>query len=215
MLGNRPSVEGSWARGSTEALPREGASCLPGARWGPGRVEVGPRSPAGGRVPAPAQWRGRGVVVLGARGRGLETTVTLCAPPTPRRLERAAHRLLLPPLHRREGRHPPGHRAARAPQQRPQRGRGRHLRQVGTPARPLCRARRLHLGGQQESPRTKARVAQRVKRLPAARETQVRSLGQEDPLEKTTHCSILAWRIPWMEEPGGLQSMGSLRVRHH
>ena len=47
-------------------------------------------------------------------------------------------------------------------------------------------------------------------------ETWVRSLGQEDPLEKevATHSSILAWRIPWTEEPGGLQSMGSQRVRH-
>ena len=49
-------------------------------------------------------------------------------------------------------------------------------------------------------------VAQRVKHLPAMRETWVRSLGQEDPLEKemATHSSILAWRIPWTEEPGGL-----------
>ena len=49
-----------------------------------------------------------------------------------------------------------------------------------------------------------------VKRLPAMRETRVQSLGWEDPLEKemTTHSSILAWRIPWMEELGGLQSMG-------
>ena len=48
------------------------------------------------------------------------------------------------------------------------------------------------------------------------RETWVRSLGQEDPLEKemATHSSILAWRIPWAEEPGGLQSMGSQRVGH-
>ena len=47
-------------------------------------------------------------------------------------------------------------------------------------------------------------------------ETQIQSLGQEDPLEKgtTTHCSILAWRIPWTEEPGGLQSLGLHRVRH-
>ena len=47
-------------------------------------------------------------------------------------------------------------------------------------------------------------------------ETQVRSLGQEDPLEKgmATHSSILVWRIPWMEEPGGLQSMGLRRVGH-
>ena len=54
-------------------------------------------------------------------------------------------------------------------------------------------------------------VAQMVKNLPAMWETQVRSLGWEDPLEKemVTHSSILAWRIPWTEEPGGLQSMGS------
>ena len=49
-------------------------------------------------------------------------------------------------------------------------------------------------------------VAQRLKSLPAMQETWVRSLGREDPLEKemATHSSILAWRIPWMEEPGGL-----------
>ena len=54
------------------------------------------------------------------------------------------------------------------------------------------------------------------KRLPAMQETQVRSLGQEDPLEKemATHSSILAWRIPWTEETGRLQSVGSQRVRH-
>ena len=59
-------------------------------------------------------------------------------------------------------------------------------------------------------------VTQTVKNLPAMQETQVQSLGQEDPLEKgiATHSSILAWRIPWTEEPGGLQSMGSQRVRH-
>ena len=59
-------------------------------------------------------------------------------------------------------------------------------------------------------------MAQVVQRLPAMRETRVRSLGQEDPLEKemTIHSSPLAWKIPWMEEPGGLQSMGSQRVRH-
>ena len=57
-------------------------------------------------------------------------------------------------------------------------------------------------------------VAQRLKRLPAMRETWVRSLGQEDPLEKemATYSSILAWRIPWTEEPGGLQSTESQRV---
>ena len=59
-------------------------------------------------------------------------------------------------------------------------------------------------------------VAQRLKRLPAMQEISVRSLGGEDPLEKemTTHSSILAWRIPWTEEPGRLQSMGSQRVGH-
>ena len=57
-------------------------------------------------------------------------------------------------------------------------------------------------------------VAQRVKHLPAMREIWVRSLGQEDPLEKeiAVHSSTLAWKIPWMEEPG--KSMGSQRVRH-
>ena len=55
-----------------------------------------------------------------------------------------------------------------------------------------------------------------VKNLPAMQETQVRSLGWGDPLEKgmATHSSILAWTIPWTEEPGGLQSMESQRVRH-
>ena len=57
-------------------------------------------------------------------------------------------------------------------------------------------------------------IAQSVKNLPAVQEIQVRSLGQEDPLEMemATHSSILAWRIPWTEEPGGLQSMGLQRV---
>ena len=62
-------------------------------------------------------------------------------------------------------------------------------------------------------------MAQQVKNLPIiqeTQETQVQSLGGEDPLEEemATHPSILAWRIPWIEEPGGLQSMGSQRVRH-
>ena len=59
-------------------------------------------------------------------------------------------------------------------------------------------------------------VGQRLKRLPAMWETWVQSLGWEDPLEKemATHSSILAWRIPWTEEPGGLQSTGLQRVRH-
>ena len=59
-------------------------------------------------------------------------------------------------------------------------------------------------------------VAQTVKRLPTMRETRVRSLGQEDPLEKemATHSSTLAWKIPWTEEHGRLPSMGSQRVGH-
>ena len=59
-------------------------------------------------------------------------------------------------------------------------------------------------------------MAQRVKTQPAGQETQVRPLGQEDPLEKemATHSSILAWEIPWTEEPGRLQSKGSQRVGH-
>ena len=59
-------------------------------------------------------------------------------------------------------------------------------------------------------------VAQRLKRLSAMQETWIRSLGREDPLEKemATHSSILAWRIPWAEESGGLQFTGSQRVGH-
>ena len=59
-------------------------------------------------------------------------------------------------------------------------------------------------------------MAQRLKRLPAMQETWVRSLGQEVPLEKAMapHSSILAWKIPWTEEPGRLQAMGSQRVGH-
>ena len=60
-------------------------------------------------------------------------------------------------------------------------------------------------------------MAQTVKNLPAKQETWGLSLGQEDALEKeiATHSSILAWRIPWTEEPDGLRSMGSQRVRHY
>ena len=59
-------------------------------------------------------------------------------------------------------------------------------------------------------------VAQLIRNPSAMQETPVQSLGQEDPLEKemATHSSILAWRIAWTEDPGGLQSMGSQRVRH-
>ena len=59
-------------------------------------------------------------------------------------------------------------------------------------------------------------MAQLVKNLPAMWETWVQSLGWEDSLEEgmATHSSILAWRIPWTEEPGGLQSVGSQRVGH-
>ena len=60
-------------------------------------------------------------------------------------------------------------------------------------------------------------MAQRVKHLSTIQETWVRSLGGEDPLEKemATHSSILAWKIRWMEKPGGLQSMESQRVGHN
>ena len=61
-------------------------------------------------------------------------------------------------------------------------------------------------------------MAQMVKNMPAMKETWVQSLGGEDPLKKemaTHHCSILAWEIPWTEEPGGLQSVGSQRVGHN
>ena len=59
-------------------------------------------------------------------------------------------------------------------------------------------------------------VAQRLKHLPVMQETWVRFLGQEDPLEKemAIHSSILAWRTPWTQEPGGLQSTGLQRFRH-
>ena len=59
-------------------------------------------------------------------------------------------------------------------------------------------------------------VAQMIERLPAMQKTQVRSLGREEPLEKemTSQSSTLAWKIPWTEEPGGLQFMGSQRVGH-
>ena len=67
-----------------------------------------------------------------------------------------------------------------------------------------------------DSPTRASLVAQTVKSLPAVRETQVRSLGWEHPLEKemASHSSILAWKIPWKEEPGRLQSMESQRVGH-
>ena len=60
-------------------------------------------------------------------------------------------------------------------------------------------------------------VAQTITNPPAMQKTCVRSLGQEDPLQKgmVTHTSVLAWRIPWTEEPGGLQSTGSQKVRHN
>ena len=60
-------------------------------------------------------------------------------------------------------------------------------------------------------------VAQMVKRLSTMRETWVRSLGREDPLEKemAIYSSTIAWKIPWTEEPGRVQSMGSQRVRHN
>ena len=66
-------------------------------------------------------------------------------------------------------------------------------------------------------PKRASLVAQLVKNLPAVQETRVRSLGWEDPLAKemATHSSILAWKILWTEEPGGLQPMGLQRVGHN
>ena len=74
----------------------------------------------------------------------------------------------------------------------------------------------LLIGVPLHSCREASLVTQIVKNLPAVQETRVRSLGREDPLEKSmaTHSSILAWEILWTEEPGGLQSMGSRRVGH-
>ena len=74
---------------------------------------------------------------------------------------------------------------------------------------PPCRSKPLKIGD--------LFVAQMVKNLPARQETRVRSLGWEVPLEKgmAIHSSIFAWRIPWTEKPGGLQSTGSQRVRHN
>ena len=68
----------------------------------------------------------------------------------------------------------------------------------------------------QDRERVTSLVDQMVKHLPAKQETWVQSLSQEDPLEKemATHSSTLAWKIPWMEEAGGPQSMGSQRVGH-
>ena len=70
--------------------------------------------------------------------------------------------------------------------------------------------------GDNEESRTSL-VAQTVKRLPTMQETWVRSLGGEDPLEKeiASHSSIHAWEIPWTEEPGRLQPVGSQRVGHN
>ena len=67
-----------------------------------------------------------------------------------------------------------------------------------------------------EEQRLTSLVAQMIKRLSIMRETGVRSLGQEDPLEKemAIQSSTIAWKIPWTEEPGRLQSMGSQRVGH-
>ena len=68
-----------------------------------------------------------------------------------------------------------------------------------------------------QTPPQPSLVAQAVKNLPVTWEAWVKSLGREDPLEEemATHSSILAWRIPWTEEPGGLQSMESQRVKYN
>ena len=74
----------------------------------------------------------------------------------------------------------------------------------------------LHSMGSQRVGHNSSQVAQMVKCLPAMQKIWVQSLGWEDPLETevTTRSSTLAWKIPWMEEPGSLQSMGSQRVGH-
>ena len=74
----------------------------------------------------------------------------------------------------------------------------------------------LNISRRLRRPNMASLVAQTVKRLPAMQETQVQFLGQKDPLEKemATHSSTLAWKIPWMEEPNRLQSMGLQRVGH-
>ena len=78
----------------------------------------------------------------------------------------------------------------------------------------LMKAPRIYNGEKTASSISGSLVAQTVKCLPTMQETQVQSLGQEDPLEKemATHSSILSWKIPWTEEPGRLQSMGSQRI---
>ena len=84
-------------------------------------------------------------------------------------------------------------------------------------SRVCCEIHRRSIDWAQVVPNWTSLVAQMVKYLPAKLETQVRSLGQEDMLEKemATHSSTLAWKIPWKQESGGLQSMGSQRVGHN
>ena len=84
-------------------------------------------------------------------------------------------------------------------------------KEIATQPKELDTTERLHLSKLRAS-----LVAQLVKNLPAVQESGVWSLGQDDPPEKemATHSSILAWKIPWTEEPGGLQSIGSQRVMH-
>ena len=97
----------------------------------------------------------------------------------------------------------------------------RLLQEMGIPDHLTCFLRNLY-AGQEATVRTRrgstgaSLVAQMVKRLPKMRETWFQFLGREVPLEKEmeTHSSILAWKIPWTEEPGRLQSMLSQRVRH-
>ena len=88
------------------------------------------------------------------------------------------------------------------------------LSHQGSPGINVTNIKILHAENHKFSQYWASLVAQTVKCLPTMWETQVRSLGWEDPLEKgmATHSSTLAWKIPWTEEPGGPQSMGSLRV---
>ena len=91
---------------------------------------------------------------------------------------------------------------------------GEHQGAFQSSVSPNCKVGEVSIYGNR--PVQASLVAQMVKNLPAVQKTWLRSLGREDPLEEgmATHSSILAWRISWTEEPGGLPSMGSERVRH-
>ena len=92
---------------------------------------------------------------------------------------------------------------------------GAKVQRLGSPEACNCSNRNQQVLAQKKS--GPIMVAHLVKNLPVMQEIWVQSLGQEDPLEKrmATQSSILAWRIPWTEEPGGLQSLRLQRIRHN